>query len=106
MHLLFDHNVPAPFRRYLPTHIVSLASELGWGELSNGELIAAAEKAGYAMLITADKNIRYQQNMTGRRIGIIVLPTNRWRDLQAQAPLIVEAIETLAPGAYFEIVTS
>jgi hypothetical protein len=50
------------------------AAELGWQQLSNGELIASAEEQGFDLLITADRNLRYQQNLTGRRLAILSCP--------------------------------
>ena len=82
MRLLFDHNVPAPLRHLLPDHDIHLAGQVGWGELSNGRLLLAAEQAGFEMLITADKNLRYQQNLAGRKIAIVVLPTQHMATLR------------------------
>jgi hypothetical protein len=70
---LFDHSTPAPLRHHLEGHEVKEAVELGWDKLSNGELPAEAEQAGFEVLVTADKNIRYQQNLTGRKIAIVVI---------------------------------
>ncbi len=66
MRLLFHHNVPAPLRRLLIRHEISLAAELGWHEMVNGELLAAAERVGFDVLLTADPNIRYQQNLANQ----------------------------------------
>ena len=79
MRILFDHSTPAPLRRYLGGHEVTEAVELGWDRLANGELLAEAERAGFDMLLTADKNIRYQQNFTGRKIALVVLPRHSLR---------------------------
>jgi len=75
--VLFDHCVPRPFRSLLANCSVSTALEMGWEQLKNGELLSAAEGAGFEVLITADKNLQYQQNLAGRQIAIIELPTNR-----------------------------
>ena len=64
MKILFDHGTPVPLRRSLPGHEVSTAYEMGWAELPNGDLLAAAEK-DFQALITTDKNLRYQQNLAG-----------------------------------------
>jgi hypothetical protein len=71
MLILFDNGTPAPLRHALKGHIVVEAIERGWDRLVNGELIAAAEAEGFEVLLTTDKNIRYQQN-SGR-------PENRIR---------------------------
>ena len=50
-------------------HVVTYARQIGWHELENGELIQRAEDAGYDVLLSTDKNIRYQQNLSGRKIA-------------------------------------
>ncbi len=70
MLVLFDHSTPAPLRYALKAHTVVEAVERGWETLANGALLQEAEAAGFEVFITADKNIRYQQNLTRRRIAI------------------------------------
>jgi len=77
MRILFDQGTPVPLRALLSGHSVSTAYEMGWSELANGDLLAAAE-ADFDALITSDQNLRYQQNLTGRRLAILVLPTTSW----------------------------
>ncbi|HSU66349.1 MAG TPA: hypothetical protein VLJ39_05740, partial [Tepidisphaeraceae bacterium] len=60
MKILFDQGTPAPLRRYLPGHHCSTAHEVGWSNLSNGDLLREAESGGFELLITTDQNIRYQ----------------------------------------------
>ena len=76
MRILFDHGTPAPLRRALTGHTVSTAYEMDWTELDNGALLKAAE-TDFEALITTDQNLRYQQNLTGRMLAIVELPTNR-----------------------------
>jgi hypothetical protein len=78
MLILFDHVTPRGIARFLPGHTVTKARERGWDTLSNGDLLAAAERAGFDVLLTADKNMRYQQNLTGRRLALVVLSTPQW----------------------------
>ena len=73
MRILFDHGTPVPLRGTLTGHSITRTQDLGWDRLSNGELLTAAEQAGFALLLTTDKNIRYQQNLAGRTIAILVL---------------------------------
>jgi len=101
--VLFDQNTPRPLARFLAGHEVLRAAELGWQQLSNGELIASAEEQGFDLLITADRNLRYQQNLTGRRLAIIVLPSGRWPELEPHISTIVKAVGTARPGDYTEI---
>jgi hypothetical protein len=73
-------------------------SAIGWDALSNGDLLAAAEAEGFELLITADKNIRYQQNLAKRTIGLIVPSTNDWPAIRAQLELVVQAVQGTSPG--------
>jgi hypothetical protein len=77
MRIVFDHGTSAPLRRELAGHTISTAYEMGWAQLDNGNLLNAAE-ASHDVLITTDKNLRFQQNLTGRRLAILVLPTTSW----------------------------
>ena len=103
MKVRFDVNMPRPRRRELPGHEVVTAQKMGWGELENGDLIDAAEKAGFDVLVTADRNLRYQQNLLGRRLGIVVLPSNKLRVLRTIAPDIRRTLDALKPGDYVEL---
>jgi hypothetical protein len=81
MKILFDHGTPAPLRRQLAGHEISTAYEVGWATLSNGDLLVATEKT-FDVFITTDRNLRYQQNLAGRRLAILVLPTTSWPEIQ------------------------
>lgn len=104
MKILFDQGTPVPLRRHLPPQSVETAAERGWSLLGNGELIAAAEEAGFDLMITTDQNLRYQQNLTARRIGIIVLTTTSWPRIQRQVQKVVVALDELSTGGYVEVV--
>jgi hypothetical protein len=95
--VLLDQGTPVPLRRALAGHTVATAYEMGWASLTNGELLAAAEVA-FDVLITTDQNLRYQQNLAGRRLAILVLPTANWPRLQQYAAEIAAAVEALGPG--------
>lgn len=82
MLVLFDHSTPAPLSSYLVGHTVIEARARGWDRLSNGDLLVEAERAGFEALVTADKNMRYQQNLKGRKIALVVLGTPRWPALR------------------------
>jgi hypothetical protein len=103
MYILFDQGAPAPLRAVLLGHRVVTAHECGWGQLENGNLLSAAEARGFEALITTDQNLRYQQNLSGRKIAIAVLSTTSWPRIRPAVPLVVAAIERLAPGAFIEI---
>lgn len=103
MRILFDQGVPAPLRRHLADHLVSTAYEQGWSTLRNGELLTAAELAGFDVFITTDKNLRYQQNIAGRHLSIVILGTTSWIRIERHAERIVTAVARSAPGAFTEI---
>lgn len=86
MFVLFDHSVPAPLSSYLTQHTVAEARDRGSDTFSNGDLLTEAERAGYDVLLTADKNIRYQQNLSGRKIAIVVLGTPQWPVVRLLSP--------------------
>ena len=98
--ILLDNNAPKRLRAELPGHTVETAFERGWAALTNGDLIAAAEIASFDVLVTADKNLEYQQNIATRRLAIVVLDDNRWSRVQLNLRKIAEAIELATPG-YF-----
>ena len=91
-----------PLKRHLVDHSVSTAFELRWSTLSNGELLSAAE-GKFDLLVTTDQNLRYQQNLGGRTLAILVLPTTSWPEIQKQIPLIVSAVLSAKPGGYCEL---
>ena len=101
--ILLDHCVPRPLRLHLPGFHIRTCHEEGWAALRNGELLLAAETAGFDVFITADQNLRYQQNLTVRQIAIIELPTNWLPLIPALVPAIQQALAVIAPGSYVEI---
>ncbi len=103
MRVLFDHSTPAPLRRYLKEHLVTEAIERGWEELENGALLAEAEAAGFDVLVTADKNIRYQQNLTGRKLAIVELSTPRWPVVRNYIERVHAAVNAATPGSYAQV---
>jgi hypothetical protein len=98
MRVLLDQNAPRGLQTQIPGHEVILARQLGWHELANGHLIAAAEAGGFDVLITADQSIRYQQNLTGRRLALIVLTTNHWDTIRPNVAEVLAAVEAIQPG--------
>jgi len=102
--ILFDQGTPVPLRKHLSGHEVSTSFELGWGNLTNGKLIEEAEKAGFAVLITTDQNLRYQQNLQGRELAIVVLLSTSWPKIQLKLAAIQKALADIQAGAYLEVV--
>lgn len=103
MQVLFDQGTPAPLRHALADHTVETAYERGWSSLKNGELISAAESAGFEVFVTTDKNLKYQQNLLNRSMAIVVLQTTSWPKLQKVLPSIVEAVAAATKGSYAEV---
>jgi hypothetical protein len=100
LRVLFDKNVPDQIRRYLLVHSVRTTAEQGWDRLTNGELLKAAETDNFNVMVTADQNLSYQQNLRNRMLALVVLGTNRLSLLEAQPELIVQAVDTATVGSY------
>lgn len=104
MLILFDHGTPKGLICALPGHTVHTAQAKGWDTLSNGALLTAAEKAGFELLLTTDRRIRYQQNLRGRRIALVVLTgSTRWSRIRQHADRIAVAVASATPGSYSEV---
>ncbi len=103
MRILLDHNTPAPLRYSLAGHSVETAYERGWAELTNGELLRTAEDSGFDLMITTDRGIRYQQNLGGRRLALLVISTNDWTRIRRWKALVFDAVSKAAEGSYLEV---
>lgn len=103
MKILFDNGTPKPIARSLTGHEVTFARQIGWHELGNGELIQQAEVAGYEVLLSTDKNIRYQQNLSGRKIALVVLGNSQWPLVQLHLDRIVAAVNACSAGSFAEV---
>ena len=100
MLVLFDQGTPVPIRRFLKEHKVQTAAQRGWEELKNGELLEAAEEAGFEVFLTPDKNIHYQQNLAIRTIAIVVLSNPQWPVLRRHVERVVAAVNAARPATY------
>ena len=103
MLILFDNNVPRGLARSLTTHTVVEARERGWHALNNGDLLKAAEDAAFDVLVTSDKGIKYQQNLSGRKLALVVLTQGRWRLVRLRLEAIAVAVDAATPGSYIEM---
>ena len=101
MRILLDESVPVQVRKALRNHQVSTAVEMGWRGISNGELLDHAEADGFDLLIIADKNFQYQQNLKGRRIAILEFWTNHRPTLEKHFARISAAAESATSGQFF-----
>lgn len=103
MRILLDHNTPVPLRYALVGHNVETAYENHWAELSNGELISAAEVVGFELLITTDQSIRYQQNWSGRKLALLVLSTNDWTRIRLFKSEVLAAVNSISSAGFLEL---
>jgi hypothetical protein len=103
MLILLDHSTAAPLRYALKGHVVVEAIERGWERLANGDLLTAAEQAGYEVFVTADKNIQHQQKLAGRKIAIVILGNAQWPVLRRYVDRVLAAVAAASPGSYAEV---
>ena len=104
MLVLFDHGTPKGLAQALPGHMVHTARSLGWSTLSNGALLSAAEEAGFDLLLTTDRRIRYQQNLRARRIALVVITgSTKWSLLRQHADRVAAAVASATSGSYAEV---
>lgn len=100
---LFDQGSPESLRRSLTQYESATAFERGWSTLKNGELLDAAGKGAIAMLVTTDSNLKYQQNLTSRRIAIVVHTSPSWPRIQRIFGSVVRAIGRASAGSHTEV---
>lgn len=103
MKILSDQATPVPIRPYLQGHFVRTAAQQGWDRLRNGDLLNIAENADFDLLLTTDKNMGYQQNLSGRKIAIVVLGLQQWPTLRPHIQLVIDAVNQATPGTYLEV---
>ncbi len=99
MLVLFDHGTPRGIARALQGHTVKEAKAQGWDTLSNGELLKAAEEAGFEVLLTTDTNLPHQQNLENRKLGVVILSKNRWSLVRPMMEQIAKAVNAARPGS-------
>lgn len=101
MRIVFDKNVPVGVRRFLSEHEVRTFVEMQWHpQLENGALLNAAEASGFDVMVTSDQNIRYQQNLTGRKLALVVLGSNIWPVVRDHGAAIAAKVDAATPGGY------
>ena len=103
MRVLFDQGTPVPLRESLTRHEVATAYERGWSNLTNGELLDIAEQEGFTVFVTTDLNLKYQQNLSARRIAIVALTSTSWPRIQRAIGTVVQAIDGASEGSYAEV---
>ncbi len=99
MLILFDHGTPRGLARSLQGHTVKEARAQGWDTLSNGELLDAAEEAGFDVLLTTDTNLPHQQNLQKHKLAVVILSKNRWSLVRPMMEQIAKAVNAARPGS-------
>ena len=105
MPILLDECVPLPLKRELSDYEVRTVAEMGWSGKKNGELLQLMIQAGFAVLLTTDRNLRYQQNLQQADVAVVVLiaPSNRLPDLVPLIPDIQNVLRTICAGEVVEV---
>jgi len=98
--VLLDENLDHRLRRNLGSHEVFTASYMGWNGLKNGKLLQAAEDSDLEILVTGDQTLSHEQNLSGRRLALVVLSSVEWRILKDHLPRIMTAIDNAVPGSF------
>jgi predicted nuclease of predicted toxin-antitoxin system len=102
VNILLDECVPWPMHKFLADHHCTTAQKRGWGGIENGELLRLAE-GEYDLFITSDQNVRYQQNLTGRKIAVLELSTNDIHRIQAAASAIQNRVKAIQLGDFVKL---
>ncbi len=101
MKIILDESTPQKLRLLIEgSHEVVTTWFQGWSGLKNGALLTAAEEAGFDLFITADQELSYQQNLSGRKIAVLVLSTNNWSVVKANMAEITTAINAAKSGSF------
>ena len=103
MRVLLDQGTPVPLKQYLLNHTVRTAFQEGWATLANGELLTAAEAAGFEVFVTTDKNLRHQQDLSKRRIAVVVIGQAQWPRLEPHVHRVVASVDRAVEGSYDEV---
>jgi predicted nuclease of predicted toxin-antitoxin system len=100
LRILLDENVPVGVNSLLAGFQARTADEMGWAGMTNGKLLDAAEAAGFQIMITADRNIRAQQRLAGRKIALVIITTNHWDTIRDNAGSVISACSGAGEGTY------
>jgi len=96
--VLLDECLPQKLRHYIENHEVATVGYMGWSGITNGKLLAAAEDAGFDVLLTGDKGLGYQNNLAGRPIGVVALSAISWNIIRHHLPAMQKAVDDAQPG--------
>lgn len=103
--VLLDEMLPRLLARELPGHDVTTVAREGWSGILNGELLRLAEEAGVEVFVTADRKMEYQQRLSGRSFGVVVLNAGgtKLEDLHPIAEILQDAVARVAPGEMIHV---
>jgi len=101
--ILLDQNLDHRLRKLLSPHEVFTASYQGWETLKNGKLLDAAEAEGFDVLVTGDRSLFHEQNLTGRRLAIVALSAIEWLIIKDYLQRIVAVVGSAVPGSFQEV---
>ena len=99
MRILFDQGVPRGLTASLAGHEVAEARQLSWERVSNGDLLRLTEDAGFNLVLTTDKDLRYQQNLADRKISIVVLGQSPWWLVRQHLDTIIARVNEATTGS-------
>lgn len=102
---MLDHNLDRRLKTYLTEHETVTTQEQGWADVANGELLSLAEQNGFEVLLTADANIKNQQNLTHRKISILILRAfnNRLTTHVEMIEVVEKALSKIQSGEIVEV---
>ena len=105
MRVLLDEQLPRQLAPHLVGHDVRTVQQQSWAGLKNGALLGEAERAGFEVFLTGDRNLEYQQNLRNRSLGVVVLvaPSNALEDLLPLVPEALDTITTIRPGQVLRV---
>lgn len=105
MKILLDHNLDRRLKNHLPEYETATTQEQNWADALNGELLTLAEENDFDVLLTADANIKNQQNLSNRKIAILILRAfnNRLATHVEMIDNIHEALAKIQAGEIIEV---
>jgi len=101
--VLLDENMPHELRHYLRQHETFTAAYLGWAGLKNDQLLDAAETGGYDVLVTGDRTLQYEQNLSGRKIALVSLSAVSWPIIEPHVAKIAAAVDGATPRSFTRV---
>jgi hypothetical protein len=101
--VLLDENVPHDLRHHLVQHETMTAAHAGFAGYKNGELLDAAEAAGFDILVTGDRTLHYEQDLSGRAVALVSLSAVSWPVIEPQVAKIIDAVDDAKPGSFTRV---